>query len=262
MPGIIAPGPLSKYLRWLLRVSGTSETIRELYEFFSDAPETPTVGWRRCMVRFQRLTPTGTVEDFATTKLDILNVTDGDPDDTWITGDFTTAETALNTFFGVVMGDVPNTHTLLDYRWYAMHFNPDTSVKPFADSGPPVRVTSRNVTGTVTGTYQPYQLAQTVTWLTPHRKHWGRMYLPAPSPALIDNRGRFTSGKCVALANAADTLVGALQAAQLFPVVPITQIDKAPFRALSNITGIQVDDIPDVQRRRRARQANIREKRT
>jgi hypothetical protein len=57
---------------------------------------------------------------------------------------------------------------------------------------------------------------------------------------------------------AADTLYEAWAAAELFAVVPVSQVNKAPYRALLGVRQLQVDDIPDIQRRRRPRQVKTR----
>jgi hypothetical protein len=48
-------------------------------------------------------------------------------------------------------------------------------------------------------------------------------------------------------------LYSALATAELFPVVAVTQVDKAPSRGLLTIDKVTIDDIPDVIRRRRPR---------
>jgi hypothetical protein len=47
------------------------------------------------------------------------------------------------------------------------------------------------------------------------------------------------------------TRYGALMAAEFFPVVPVTQVDKLASRGLLTVQEIQVDNVPDVIRRRR-----------
>jgi hypothetical protein len=56
-----------------------------------------------------------------------------------------------------------------------------------------------------------------------------------------------------------------LMSEEFFPVVPITQIQtggpssgSVPTRALLTMSGVQMDDVPDVQRRRRPENATHR----
>jgi hypothetical protein len=60
------------------------------------------------------------------------------------------------------------------------------------------------------------------------------------------------------LANALHSAYDGLMALEFFPVVPITQVQKAPARALVTVNSIQVDSNVDVVRRRRAHKTRYR----
>jgi hypothetical protein len=209
--------------------------------------------WRRVVCLINRSTPTGTTEDRASVSLDLLNVTASAPDATWITADYTACETALSTFWSSHASLMHTSHQVVQYRWYRMAFRPMTDTKPFALTGPPQRITTVSHVGSSTA-QTPYQLAISVTERTAVPRHWGRMYLPIVSgSATMDSFGRWASGIRASVAANAETLYETLAAGGFHPVVPVTQIEKTPARGLLGVTEIAVDDIPDVQRRRRPR---------
>lgn len=189
---------------------------------------------------------------------DLVNFTSGDVDNTWITTDFTTFENAFDTFWTSVKPYVHSSHSLVEYRWYRMAFSDIDDPKPFVPSGTPVRSTAKAVPGTYTTTGAPYQVAMSVTEKTAWAKHWGRFYLPGVGAGNFSSDGRFTSAICTSVANATQALYNTLAAAQIYPAVPVTQIDKASARVLLGVNEIQVDDVPDVVRRRRPKRASAR----
>src|SRR5262249_54437151 len=136
--------------------------------------------------------------------------------------------------------------SLAEYRWHDWDIN-DVAL------GPADRVTSRSVAGTTGATSRlPDQDAQTVTWTTASRRHWGRVYLPGIGFNRIDNTtGRWASTQVDAAALHFHTLATSLVAGGYDMVVVSRQ-----FHALLTIDTISVDDIVDIQRRRRAKQAS------
>lgn len=215
------------------------------------------LAWMRLHCVITRSTPTGTSEDKAVCTFDLVNITGGAVDTTWTSGDFTACETLLDTFWTTVMGQSTANHTLDEYRWYLRRFNPLTTTKPYQDSGPPVRITDKNIVGSSTS-YTPYQVAMSVTEKTAWPHHWGRVYLPGVASNNVLTNGRFGSTPITTFANAFQTLYAGLQTAEFFPVVPVTQVNKQPVRGLLGVSSIQIDDIPDVVRSRRPKQPAIR----
>lgn len=218
------------------------------------------VEWRRMQMQFSRLVPSGFTEDRAVCTFDFLNITSGDVDNTWITSDYTTLETALDTWWTSVKPYVSAEHSLVEYRWFRQRFNSVDNPKPFAPAGPPQRVTTRAVAGTSSGAV-PYQVAASVTERTAIPRHWGRFYVPGTGASTnLAGNGRYTSALITALANATQTLYNsAVSGVGAYPVVPMTQLDKTPIRALLAVDAIAVDDIPDVIRRRRPRAVSARQ---
>lgn len=217
--------------------------------------------WRHLQVIYTRLTPTGTAEDKAMVTFDLAKIAAAGVVDTWSAGDYTLAEGRLSTFFTSLAGYTLTQYTVSQYRWYARGYRPATDPKPFVTVGGPEHVTNVTLAGTASTGFVPQQVALSVTEKTAWPMHWGRFYLPGISSANVDNRGRWTLAMVQSLANAVSTLFTGLNTDNLPVVVPVTQVDTHPYRALLSVRGIQVDDIPDVIRRRRARQAAFRETR-
>jgi hypothetical protein len=243
--------PLSPFIRWAITLSPIGwELVSSLLEGHDS--EDP-LEWRRVQCLINRTTPTGTTEDRASVSFDLLNVTASAPDPTWITADYTTCETALSTFWSSHAANMHTGHQVVQYRWYRMAFRPMTDPKPLAISGPPQRITTVSHLGSSTA-QSPFQLALSVTERTAIPRHWGRMYLPCVAGSgTMDNFGRWLSAVRTAVATNTELLYETLAAAGFHPVVPVTQIEKQPARGLLGVTEIAVDDIPDVQRRRRPR---------
>jgi len=211
------------------------------------APE--PIEWRRLTVRFSDTVSTNAKDDYFCS-FDLVNVTNGNIDTTWSSTDYTTAEGFFDTMFTALKPYYRSTLTVDRYSWYLRRFNPYSETKPFADSGPPARVTTKTIAGTSTS-YWPGQVAMSITEKTPWPKHWGRWYFPYCLNTGMTAGGRWGTTQIDAVAAAVNTCYNALGGAELFPVVPVTQVNKDPMRALIGVEKIQIDDIPDVVRRRR-----------
>jgi hypothetical protein len=204
-----------------------------------DAATPPGIGVRRCQLIFNR-EPAGSTEDVATTHMDFMNVTGGEPDDTWVDADFTTLETAISTWWTAVKTHCHTTTKLAQYRWYRI----GPGVFP---PNPPVKITTFTpVPGTGTDAMPP-QVAASITLKPPARKQWGRIYIPGLSIAsATSGTGRIVSTAQNNFANATDTLHGTAAAADFIPVV----YSKTRSKAFA-IESLQVDDLFDVIRSRR-----------
>lgn len=257
MPPSPIPAPLPLWAKAILQI--TPFVAGWLLDHFAYGEDELTVlNWDHVQVVYSRSTPATTTEDLAMFTIDIVNITGGAVDGTWTTTDLDQVDTALGAFTTSIKALQTNNHVLKEYRHYLRSFNSLDNAKPFAETGPPVRITPKTGTGTLSTGFQAYQVAATITELTPSPKHWGRLYIPGFGSGNIDSNGRIAAAAVSAMANAYSTLATSLQGNGFFPVVPITQIDKTPVRGLLTVSGAQVDDIPDVQRRRRASTPAIR----
>lgn len=243
------PIPLPKWAKFVLRYGpAAGGFLWSLVDYLRQEDDAEVLQWRKVMIRFSDSTSADAKDD-AFTSIDLVNVTGGTVDSSWTSGDYTTAETALDTWLNALRPMLRGNCVVDKYQWYKRMFNPYSVSKPFADSGPPDRVTTKSISGTGTVNHAA-QVAFTITEKTPWPKHWGRMYI-GPMGHILTSSGRISSANVDAIATATNTLYGALGDAELFPVVPVTQLDKDPRRCLLGVTQIQVDDVPDVIRRRR-----------
>jgi hypothetical protein len=129
------------------------------------------VGVRRCVLTFDRTAEIAGADD-AECHFDFLNITGGDPDDTWTPTDYTTLEGYLDTWYGSVKSRLTQYQTLSGYRWYRH----GPGINP---PNPAERVTTRSVAGTSTADALPPQCASTLS--------------PTPSPRSTRARTATTS---------------------------------------------------------------------
>lgn len=254
------PAPLPKFARVLIKgVPFVTAGLEAFYDYITEATAVQDVQWRYVVLRWSRSTPVGTVEDHAQIGINIVNITGGNIDTTWTTGDYTTCEGFLDEWVNVLAPYIHQSHTLVDYRWYVRQFAvPMTAVKRFADTGPPARITPKSTAMLGIGTCLPYQSAMSVTLRTPTPRHWGRFYLPGIPPANMAASSRLLSSVTVSLANNVAELADDLAGQDFQMVVPTTQVNRVLVPALQTVTSIQVDDVPDVIRRRRPKQASVK----
>lgn len=260
MPGPI-PAPLPPWAKALLWVAPAIPSfLQDLVDYIGemqDATQPTGHSWRRCQLVF---TDAGNQDsaDRMTTTLDIANITGGQLDDSWTAADYTTVDTQVKAivtaWMSIAQGRLRNT----ERRYYRMSFNPMSDPHPFAISGPPEKIILDTAAGQapVAGN-QANQVAMSVTERTPYPHHWGRAYWPLPSAAQLDTAGRFTTSSITNFGNSMQAAFLALQTAEFFPVVPVTQVLKAPSRNLLTITKLQIDNVPDVIRRRRIRNKTV-----
>lgn len=246
--------PISPLIRVGIHLTSAGLTYLEQKGYINLLDEVDEQGgmeWRRLQCTFTRSTPTGTNEDVAVCTFDLVNFTDGVVDPTWTTGDYEAAEALFDTWWMAVRARTVTGTSFQSYRWYRRSF-------PLSQQfGPPLRVTSDPVPGMVSAAEtQPFQVACSVTEITPIPRSWGRFYLPGIGGDNLDNYGRWSSTCMDAIADATEALYEGLYTAQLVPCVPM-----AAAETLLNVQKIQVDDIPDVIRRRRASTTLLRDTR-
>lgn len=177
-------------------------------------------------------------DDAATMHFDFLNITGGNPDDTWITADYTTLENLIVTWQGSVAAYMPAYVNMTRILWHRV--GPGIP-KP----NPAERILDFGVVhaGSATGINAP-QVATTITLRTGLRKHWGRTYMPLGQT--LSTSARVPAATQTAIVNATLTLLRGAASNDFHPVVVTTNPDGA-----AGIEYVEVDDVPDVQRRRR-----------
>lgn len=221
------------------------------------------LGWMKITQEFTRLTPTGTEEDRAMLSFHVVNITGGAVDTTWTAGDFTTVKNAMTAWNTSILPLLWSSTNVATMKVYDMAFDPSdpgplaragSGLSQFRDTGPPVYRWEYNMNG-AGGAPHPYQSGSTCTFRTALPKHWGRAYLPGHGT--LDAWGRLSASNCILLADAWHDLGAQLAAGDFLHVVPIGQVNKQAFHGLLGVDQYVVDDIPDIQRRRRPKQAKI-----
>lgn len=256
MPPAPIPTPLPPWLKVAIEIGEVllPPSVYYLYELLTHkGTAEPGTTWRHLQCVFTPSWAGSVNADKVVVGFDLANITGGALDDTWTDTDFTTCETLFNAFWAAYAPSMGNGTKLSEYRWYTRSFNAvDDPEKRFNDSGPPVRVVTKNVAGGSTGCLAP-QTAVTITERTAWPKHWGRLYLPWPAIDTGTAIGRIDTSRMNTWMNAANTLYNGLATAEFYPVNPVTQVNKQWYPALLTINTIAMDDVFDVVRRRRLR---------
>lgn len=210
-----------------------------------------TFGFSRCQIRYNRTTPTGFREDVMVTHIDWVSIQGAVCIPLGATAQ-AEMETALNTFHDNVAGLFPSSHTAVEYIWF--NYVPIQN-RP----GPAERRTTTAKTGSATSSRMPDQLAITTTYQTCSRKHWGRSYWPMGAVANLDTTyGRVSNTRCDTLANHMDTLLK--ENGTDNTITPV--VASIAYQAVLNIVELDVDNIFDVVRRRRAKFPSYRSEKT
>lgn len=253
------PAPLPPWVRWALRLEPFVENfLRGLLEHIGEIKpqvgETPPDEWRRLLVKFDSIATSDPADD-QFISFDIVNITNSQIDNSWTDADYEAVETSFQQHYEGAAQWWANTVKLAEYKWYRMAFNAypspgaDPSLdKPFMQSGPPVRVTTKNIPGT--GVAFPPQIAIVVTERTAWPHHHGRIYHPSPPLASQDTTGRILSTSRDSLGALYQLLYQDLMAKEFFPCIPVTRVDKQPARALLGVEQVWVDNNYDTIRRR------------
>jgi hypothetical protein len=211
----------------------------------------------RCQIRFTRTTPVGTREDVATNTLHIAKNPGAGVRTRGVTSELAALEAYLDTFYGSWQSRASTQFSVSEYRWFNVDSDDPLSDKGYPLHGPPVRATGKANAGLLAASRLPDQLAVALTLLTCSRKHWGRFYLPGLGVAQYDSTyGRVTTAAADALSLALRTLVNNLAGAA--GGVYELGVWSPTGLAWLNTTSVQCDDVPDVIRRRRPKQAAYR----
>jgi hypothetical protein len=204
----------------------------------------PTFQGRKVSLVFDRPAEANlSTRDTIITSFALFKISATSPDPSWDSGDYSDAETIIETWWGATKGFYSSDLTFEEIRWY----NEGPEVTP---PNPVVRTTSVGVAATSSDAALPPQVSTTVTLMTPLRKYWGRMYLPAPRTGALNasgtSRGRWDTGFVDDWCDDTKDMFNDLGAIGLIPAV----YSRAG-NAFMAVTGVEVDDVPDIQRRRR-----------
>lgn len=113
-----------------------------------------------------------------------------------------------------------------------------------------MRRTAKSIVGTATGARLPDQCSCSVTFRTAGRTHWGRVYLPGFAATQTGTGyGRLVTATVDALATYFDTFQSSLNTSGL--QLGVWTWAKGAFLPVRQV---RVDDVVDIQRRRRAKQ--------
>jgi hypothetical protein len=176
-----------------------------------------------------------------------INLTGGELDQTWVTADYTAVESAVEAFWSSQAAKISTGCQLVEHRWYGYGAG---VVAP----NPPSRVQTlaTPLAGTGTGAWVR-QVASTITLRTALRRHWGRLYVPINSDQFITN-GQLSSSFTDAIAAAARTMLMVSPSTQ--GVVPAVYDRQR--HIVFGVTAVEVDSVPDIQRRRRPRDSGYK----
>jgi hypothetical protein len=213
------------------------------------------LGTSRVTLGFNRATPTGTREDRAVCSIWVAKVIGGGLYSMIPISELAALETALTTFSQTVMLNVSSDWNNVEYAWHQVNADsPRDDTGRGQKMGPAVRVTVVNNVGASASPRLPDQVSSTITLRTVVRSSWGRLYVPGGVSAnLTSTMGRWTTTRVDALANAFNALHDTWQGLQ-YQVGVYSMLHPA----FLTPKAIEVDDIPDIVRRRRAKQANYR----
>jgi len=203
------------------------------------------VGCAIATLHWSRVVPTGLREDLCACSFAIAKQSSSDRHVPAIT-DLATLEPFLVTFVGAMAPLQSSQYTWQDITW---HFRVASALR----DGPAVRRTAETTPGAASGARMPDQDSMTITLATPSRKHWGRVYYPGIAATYNDTTyGRITNAACATAANAADALASSCQTAG-FSLGVWSKIGLA----FLDVYGVHVDNVWDIQRRRRAKQRSF-----
>jgi len=197
------------------------------------------IGVRRVEVTIDRAT-THAGADPALVHFDFLNMTSGAPDDTWTTGDYTTLEGYLNSFFTSWAVYWHTGYKVTTYNWYRVGAGvtvPNPAQRQLVLTTP--------IAGSAGTAHNPPQVATSVTFRTAVRRSWGRTYMPMSGGAVSAGQV-LGSGVVDTTCGYVNTLVTAAASSDFHLVVMSKKLSAA-----LTVEKVEVDDVYDVVRRRR-----------
>lgn len=252
MPSPI-PAPLPPWARALIQLAPLIDVgLQQVLDYIGEMHDVGNAvphSWRRCTLKWH-LPSNPDPADVVVTTIDIVNITGGTIDSTWTAADYTTVDAHMANIAGAWTSYMWAPWTHFERTYHRMQFNPIGNAKPFAPTGAPEYRKTTSVAGVDT-TKQATQVAVTSTDITPYRRHWGRSYWPCPAGRFVQADGHIDPALVDAFSSGLANEFAALQTAEFFPVVVVTQVNKSPVRGLLTIEDVQLDNVFDVIRRRR-----------
>lgn len=204
------------------------------------------IGVRRAEMVFLR-TAHHAGGDAAVCHFDWLNVTSGAPDDTWITSDFTTLEDAMKNLWLVIHGLASTGIVLTEINWYRIGTGvttPNPAERAFTLGVP--------IAGTASNPLVPPQVASSLTLRNAVRKSWGRTYLPLDA-LTMSATNTMQSADVDTVVGAANDMVTTAAGGEY-----ILGTYSARLNAFLAAEHVEMDDVTDVIRRRRWKQATYK----
>lgn len=240
-------------MAWERAISHTSDTAAywDAQSKFSDSvvvdAGAATLSVSQLAMKFSRVTPAGTREDLSEFTTHHAFIAGGGLYSRLSDAQKATVEGIWGTWWTTVKALCDSGITLVEYAWHDLDLGD-------AFYGPADRVTTASVAGTLVADRMPDQLAVDVTLRTASRKHWGRFYVVGIGTTKYEKAyGRPANTTCDSLATATRTAYLAEDAASIALVVCSKQ-----HQGILTVDEIHCDNVPDVIRRRRPKQASYR----
>jgi hypothetical protein len=212
--------------------------------FWDAYREEPTFIGQKVVFTFDKPTEAFlSTRDIMETSFALFKIDGTDPSPSWDGTDFSNAETIFETWWGAVKGYFPALLKFEAIKWY----QEGAAIVP---PNPVHRTTVVNVAGTGSNAALPPQCSSTVTLQVPLRKNWGRFYLPQLDISVLQTagttEGRYKNAFVDDMATAAHDMFDDLGGIGLIPAV----YSRAGHSFMA-VGAVEVDDVPDIQRRRR-----------
>lgn len=213
------------------------------------------LGCSRVSLKWARTVPSTLREDLAMTSMWVAKTVGGNLWSMIPIGELAAMETKLDTFTTSVANNQESGWTLVEYAWHQVNeHTPRDETGRGQKMGPATRTTVKAVLGQSSTIRLPDQVSETITMRTVSRRHWGRMYLPGFSSSMLQaDYGRWTTAFVDALATALNTLHDGWQT-DGYQIGVWSQLHPAFLTPKQ----FECDDIPDIIRRRRPKQAAYR----
>lgn len=199
---------------------------------------------------YGRSTPTGTREDTAQFGMRICKRAGAGLWGIGLASELPGIETRLDALITSLASHISTAYTMTQYVWHERAIDHPTNEDGSEKIGAAIRYTSKSIAGAQLTDRNADQVSATVTFKTASRKHWGRVYLPGIATGQMNKTyGRWTPAFADAVAGYFRTFINGL-ATDGYDLVVYSYKKKA----IMQVVELQVDDIVDIQRRRRAKQ--------
>lgn len=211
------------------------------------------VGGHMVVLTWTRTVSAGLREDIAETAFHFsTNAGPGAPCSPLNSATMASIEGFLGSWWSAVRTVVSNGFTLRDYSWRQFKASNPVGISGAVKYDPVSRLTSVANVGADTGSRLPDQVSATISQHTASRRHWGRSYIPGVTiNGLSASYGHLSTAYVTNLADNTRTMFN--QCAGLAAITnPV--IWSPTKRGIMSINKLDVDDVADVIRRRRAKQ--------